>query len=129
MKIIKEFKVTELFLNKEPDRFFVFGDNVLHKGTGGAASLRHHPRAIGFITKKFPNNKPDSFYNDSDYWEVFHIEMRKLKKVLIANLNATFYISKLGAGLANRNSIFEKIIEPNLFDGLKYFKNVKLLWG
>jgi hypothetical protein len=62
MAVYKNILVTQEFLDLEPDSYFVFGDNLERWGYGGAAKLRDHPNAIGFITKKFPDNRDSSFY-------------------------------------------------------------------
>lgn len=37
------------------------GDNLDGRGLGGAAKLRYHKQAIGFITKKHPDDEDESF--------------------------------------------------------------------
>jgi hypothetical protein len=69
------FIVTKQFLDNNENAIFVFGDNQLHIGKGGAAILRDHPRAYGFITKKYPDNDLDAFYTASEYQEVFEREL------------------------------------------------------
>lgn len=48
----ENFIVTKQFLDNNPNAIFVFGDNLLRVGYGGAAILRDHPQTYGFITKK-----------------------------------------------------------------------------
>lgn len=121
--------ITEEFLDSTPEAIFVFGDNLVAKGTGGAAKLRHHPKALGFITKKYPNNKDSSFFRPEEYQEVFDKEVEKLLKFISMNPGRVLYISKLGAGLANRYNIWEKIIEPQIQDRLAAYSNqVTYLW-
>ena len=90
----------------------------------GAAELRDEPNTFGFITKKYPSNPLESFYGPEQYLLIYALEMSKLKLEIINNPDKTYLISKLGAGLANRYKIFEKVIEPNL----KKCKNVEFLW-
>ena len=73
--LYKNLIITEDFLNKNPNSYFVFGDNLERFGYGGAAALRDHPRAYGFITKKFPDNKNSSFYMPNEYSPVFFEEL------------------------------------------------------
>lgn len=61
-KSYQESIVDEEFLNSNPNAIFVFGDNLIRRGTGGAAKLRHHPQTYGFVTKKLPNNNDASFF-------------------------------------------------------------------
>lgn len=127
-KLVKKLplKITSQFLRKNPDYIFVFGDNIIRKGYGGAASLRDEPNTYGFITKKHPDNRNESFYRVKEYSSIFDREFKKLKKTIGKSLNKTFLISKLGAGLANKYNIYEKIIEPRLWE-LEGFNNVILL--
>jgi hypothetical protein len=120
--------VTEEFLNKDPNAFFVFGDNLQHVGTGGAAALRGHPRAIGFVTKKAPNNQSGSSFTADEYRKVFFGLLDQLKDHIQKNPGWKFYISKLGAGLANKHRIWELIIKHNLEQELTEFDNVVFCW-
>jgi len=117
-QILKElelvhFTVTEQFLAKHRDCVFVYGDNLMHIGSAGAAALRHCTNTYGFVTKKIPANKPNCFYSQAEYLQVFTEEVRKLHRLIItSDQSSLFLVSKLGAGLANRNGIWESIIEP-----------------
>jgi len=119
--------VTEELLNKYPNLVFVFGDNTIRKGLGGAAKLRYLPNTYGFITKKFPDNKPSSFYTQEEYRGVFAKEIIKLIERISGSRHEMFLISRLGGGLANRYNIHEAIIAPGL-EILKAFGNVKFLY-
>jgi hypothetical protein len=121
------FTVTKLFLDYNPTVLFVFGDNTIRKGFGGAAALRNCENAYGFITKKFPNNKAESFYTLEEYSPIFIQEFAKLIHIIENNPNRLILISKLGGGLANKHHIFENIIQPNL-EHLSKYNNVTLLY-
>jgi hypothetical protein len=95
---------------------------------GGAAILRYHPHAIGFITKKYPDNKDGSFYKPEEYSPVFFEELKKLKRIIQSKPNKTFYISQLGGGLANKFRIWQKLIRHNLVKELEIFDNVIFCW-
>jgi hypothetical protein len=129
MAIYKEITITEEFLEKNPTSYFVFGDNIERWGKGGAAALRDHPHAIGFITKKFPDNKIESFYRPEEYSPVFFEELEKLKKIIEKRPDKTFYISQLGGGLANKFYIWQKLIRHNLVKALENFDNVVFCWS
>jgi hypothetical protein len=128
MAIYKDIKITQEFLDNNLDTYFVFGDNLERRGHGGAAKLRDHPHAIGFITKKFPDNKDNSFYKPEEYSSVFFEELEKLKRIIEKRPDKTFYISQLGGGLANRYYIWQKLIRHNLVRTLEKFKNVIFCW-
>lgn len=120
--------ITEEFLNNNPDTFFVFGDNLEHRGTGGAAKLRGHPRAIGFVTKKAPDHKERSSFTPEEYQKIFFKMLDQLREHVKKNPTQKFYISKLGAGLANRYRIWELVIKHNLTTELAEFDNVVFCW-
>jgi len=116
------------FLDNSPNCSFVYGDNLQRTGKAGAAILRDHPHAIGFITKKFPDNQDGSFYRPEEYSPIFFEELKKLEKVIKNNPNKTFYVSKLGAGLANKYRIWELLIHHNLVLTLDKYSNVIFCW-
>ena len=119
--------ITEEFLTNHICCRFIFDDNTIHKGLGGAAKLRNHPFSIGFITKKYPNNNTDSFFTIDEYLPIFNREKNKLESLISYQSHLYFLISKLGSGLGNQNHIFENLIEPWLLSLNKY-KNVSLLF-
>lgn len=129
MAIYKNIKITQEFLDSNSSAYFVFGDNLERWGHGGAAKLRDHPHAIGFITKKFPDNKDESFYKPEEYSFVFFEELGKLKKIIQKRPDKIFYISQLGGGLANRYKIWEKLIRHNLVRSLTDLDNVVFCWS
>ena len=126
--IFKNIQLTWQFLDNNPNCYFVFGDNLQKRGRGGAAILRDHPHAFGFITKKFPDNNDGSFYKPNEYEPIFIEELEKLIKVVKRNNSKTYYISKLGAGLANKYLIWENIIKQKLISSLQKFDNVVFCW-
>lgn len=128
MALYKNIIITQEFLDSNPDSYFVFGDNLERWGHGGAAKLRDHPHAIGFITKKFPDNKDGSFYKPEEYSPVFFEELKKLEKVISKRADKKFYISQLGGGLANKFRIWESLIRDNLVRSLEKYKNVVFCW-
>jgi len=106
--------VTRQYLINNPSHVFVFGDNTLRRGRGGAAALRDLPNTFGFITKRYPNNHDASFYRPSDYMHVFLSEMSRLHVEIFDNPENRYLISRIGAGLANRYNIWEEIILPRI---------------
>jgi hypothetical protein len=128
MATYKNIKITQEFLDTNPNAYFIFGDNLERWGRGGAARLRDHPHAIGFITKKFPDNKDNSFYKPEEYSSVFFEELEKLKRIIEARPGKTFYVSQLGGGLANKYFIWQKLIRHNLVKVLDNYKNVVFCW-
>ena len=124
----QDIQITNQFLNNNPNALFVFGDNLIRKGYGGAAVLRDHPQAIGFVTKKFPDNRDTSFYDPVEYESLFFQELKKLENEIESKPDKTFYISQLGGGLANRYNIWGVLIQPNIVGKLQKFNNVVFCW-
>jgi len=107
-------KITVSWLRKNPTYVFVFGDNLERRGKGGAAICRDEPNTYGSITKIAPNNEDKSFFRPEEYVHLCSSEMGLLMHHIIDHPNQIFLISKLGAGLANRYHIYEKVIKPIL---------------
>jgi len=124
----KNTEITDEFLRESPNAYFVFGDNATRQGLGGAAKLRHNPKAIGFITKKAPNNDPRAFFTVEEFIKPFFSQLDALRELIKSNPQNVYYVSKLGAGLANRHNIWEKLIGPNLVQDLEEFDNVVFCW-
>ena len=106
--------ITAGYLRANPNLIFVFGDNLIRRGKGGAAKLRDEPNTYGFITKKYPNNMDGSFYRPEEYRIIFARELIKLTREIVDHPNNIYLITKLGAGLANRYHIYEHVIRPGL---------------
>ena len=119
--MIERFRVTEELLEQHPNWIFVYGDNLRRVGCAGAAKLRHHPRAYGFITKKYPTNTEDAFYRVNEYQHVFEDELSKLLMHMTEHKSCIYVISPIGSGLANKHGIWENIISP----GLQQLKDVR----
>ena len=125
-----EYFITEQDLDENPNVVFVFGDNMKRVGCGGAAKLRHHPQSYGFITKKNPDYNDDSFYTPEEYLNsnTFSFELEQLINYeILEHPERTYLISKLGAGLANKYNIWEKVIRDGL-KRLERYDNVKFLY-
>ena len=121
--------MTKEFLDSNPKAVFVFGDNTIRQGYGGAAILRDHPQSHGFITKKYPDNEDESFYQPKEYAGVFFDELITLREKIQEEPFKTFYISQLGGGLANKYKIWENIIKKGIEKNLQEFSNVVFLWN
>lgn len=107
--------ITHDYLLEHPQYVFVFGDNALRKGYGGAAKFRNHPNTYGFITKKAPNNNDGSFYTPEEYWPVYQREIQAFRQHYEEHPEVEKYlVSPIGGGLANQYGIFEQIVHPNL---------------
>lgn len=59
--------ITRQMLRDEPEKLFVFGDNLERRGLGGQArEMRGEPNAIGIPTKRSPRMTEDAFFTDAD---------------------------------------------------------------
>lgn len=123
-----EYVVTKSFLIENQNFIFVFGDNLLRVGKGGAAKLRDCKNAYGFITKRNPSRADNAYYKSFEYKDVYTREIHNLKRMIKANPYKYFLVSKVGSGLANRFGVFEQVIEPNIKNDLAEFDNVIFLW-
>ena len=54
-------------LTDEPEKLFVFGDNIIRKGfVCQAAAMRGEPNAVGIPTKIYPLTTPSAFFKNTD---------------------------------------------------------------
>jgi hypothetical protein len=60
--------ITRDFVRANPDKIFLFGDNLKQRGFGGqAAAMRGEPNTIGIPTKKSPSYSDDAFFTDAEF--------------------------------------------------------------
>lgn len=60
--------ITREYVRANPDKLFLFGDNLKRRGFGGqAAEMRGEPNAIGIPTKKSPSYKPGAYFSDDEF--------------------------------------------------------------
>jgi hypothetical protein len=93
--------VNDCLENKEC--LFVFGDNDIKRGCKGQAIIRNCSNAIGIPTKKFPNNKAESFYTDTKYRENCKKIMTAVADIIASSVNydkVYFPKNGLGTGLS-----------------------------
>lgn len=122
-----EYHISRGYLIEHRNHIFVYGDNLLRHGLGGAAIFRNEPNSYGFITKKKPSYDTSAYYTPIEYKSVFEEELQKLKNEIEKNQDKIYLITKLGAGLANKYHIWEEIIKKGILE-LKQYKNVKFLF-
>lgn len=59
--------ITRECVRANPDKIFLFGDNLEQRGFGGqAAAMRGEPNAVGIPTKKSPSHSRDAFFTDDE---------------------------------------------------------------
>ena len=54
-------------LKENPNKVYLFGDNLLRKGKGGQAIIRDEDNAFGIPTKKKPSTSDDAYFTDNEY--------------------------------------------------------------
>ena len=59
--------ITRECVRANPDKIFLFGDNLEQRGFGGqAAAMRGEPNAVGIPTKKSRGYSRDAFFTDDE---------------------------------------------------------------
>lgn len=126
-----KFENTELtreFIDQDPNAFFVFDDDLQKQNMTGVASLRTHPRGIGFVTMKAPPHVKGAAFKSEEYSKLFFDQLKQLGNHVRNNPGRKFYISKIGTGEANRHYIWETLIHHNLVSELEDYDNVVFCW-
>ena len=129
MAIYKNIIVTKEFLDREPNAYFVHGDDLVKSGSTGAARIKCHPHTLSFITRKYADENDDtSFYRPEEYAPVFFEELAKLEKIVSKYPDRTFYVPRIGSGPSNKFFIWERLIQHNLIRALTKYDNVVFCW-
>jgi len=84
--------INKKFLDDHPNVIFVFGDNTIRRGKKGGAVLRDHPQSYGFITKKYPNNNPSSFFYKDEYEKVLKKKLQNCENLFLL-INPKYFLS------------------------------------
>lgn len=91
-------------LQSNPDRVYVFGDNICRRGKGGqAAQMRGEPNAVGIPTKWAPSMREDAFFDEWDYEQVvpaIHEAFDGLEQVVLAGRDIVWPSAGIGSGLS-----------------------------
>lgn len=91
-------------LQAEPDKFFVFGDNLRRKGYGGQAKeMRGEPNAIGIPTKVYPSMYEDAFFTDKflqKIWVELLPDYLFIEAILQAGHTVVWPSHNIGTGLS-----------------------------
>lgn len=67
-KVERKRFITRECVRANPDKIFLFGDNLERRGFGGqAAAMRGEPNAVGIPTKKSPKLSRDAFFTDDEF--------------------------------------------------------------
>lgn len=128
MPLIYQKLILRRDLQDNPDRHYIFGDNVERRGYGGqAAEMRGEPNAIGIPTKWFPKMIPKAFFWDhqrTQIEEILEPEYSQIHTLLEAGKTVVWPEDGIGTGLSRlpvyapklwvemeriRTEIFEKL--------------------
>ena len=91
---------TPSLLQANPNKIYVFGDNMKRYGKRGQAIIRNEPNAFGIATKRYPSMDDWAFFSDKeDEFECVVNDLRKLW-VLSKSHVIVFPAAGIGTGLA-----------------------------
>lgn len=98
--------------NNNPNKIYIFGDNLCGVGNGGQAIIRDCHNAYGIPTKRLPSMGPASFFSDEfDEYEAVKFAIEKLvMRYPLKEITFVFPTDGLGTGLAQM-----KTKSPKLF--------------
>lgn len=117
--------ITRDMLRSEPDRLFVFEDNMARIGLGGqAAEMRGEPNAIGIPTKWRPGSRTQDFFTDEDLPKVANTIADAFVQLSGADY-VVYPMDGVGTGLARLTyapSIYQLI--ANYEEALRYMRVV-----
>lgn len=92
---------TEQLLRANPDKIYVFGDNMKRYGKRGQAVIRSEPNAYGVATKRYPSMDNWAFFSDKpDEFDCVLNDLRGLYK-LSKTHTIVFPPAGIGTGLAD----------------------------
>ena len=98
---------TEEIVKANPNKLFVFGDNMLRYGKGGQAIIRDFPNTIGIATKRTPRTDASAYFSDADdEMDTMLQDIRKLWLISRCNTftHIVFPTKGLGTGRAHMKS-------------------------
>lgn len=91
-------------LQAEPEKLFVFGDNLERVGLGGqAAEMRGELNAVGIPTKVSPSMEPSAFFTDAsvmDWASASLADFERLVEHARAGGTIVWPVDDIGTGLA-----------------------------
>jgi len=91
---------TTALLKANPDKIYVFGDNVTQTGKGGQAIVRDEENAFGIPTKSSPNTYEKAYFNDKMYEANISLINRAIEKIKADGRIIVLPKDGLGTGLA-----------------------------
>jgi hypothetical protein len=98
VETVSRYTVADLKAN--PNKIYIFGDNITEKGKGGQAIIRDEENAFGIPTKVSPNTTPQAYFNDNKYEANIGQIDRAIEKIKADGRTVVFPKDGLGTGLA-----------------------------
>ena len=97
--------ITEELILQNPDKVFVFGDNLKRSGYGGQAKVcRGRPNTFGIPTKRSPSRDSSAYLTDANLVEMHDIlkpYFITLQKILRSGKTVVWPSYGIGTGLAD----------------------------
>jgi hypothetical protein len=102
-------------LRNNPDKVFVFGDNLKGYGKAGQAIIRDEPNAFGIPTKRYPSKDEWAYFSDKLDEEKAVTQALRVLYVLAQSKTIVFPEDGIGTGLARMSKK-----SPLLFDKMSH---------
>jgi len=111
IQVLKARWITRENVQANPDKAYLFGDNLLRTGNAGQAKqMRGEPNAIGIPTKNRPSSTEGSYFTDKDFEKV-KPEIDKALKLAMKYKTIVVPQMGIGTGLAQL-----KFRAPRIFE-------------
>lgn len=106
---------------ENPEKIYIYGDNLAGYGTAGQACIRNEPNAFGIPTKRYPSMTVGSFFTDKEC-ERQHV-LKSLRGLYVLGKTRTlvFPTNGVGTGMANMPGSSPKLFAEMSEILLKHF--------
>ena len=109
MKVEYEATLSPARCMVNPNKIYVFGDNLLRRGYAGQAAIRGESNAFGIPTKRYPSTQRSAYFSDQpDEMEAVRASLRDLY-VLGKKHTIVFPTKGVGTGMARMKDNSPKI--------------------
>lgn len=111
MPVERQEWITREDLRANPDKVYVFGDNVERRGYGGQAKeMRGEPNAIGVVTKWAPSMSSRGFFDDTrECRELVEHDLARVQKALDEGRTVVVPKDGIGTGLSRLPFVAPKL--------------------
>lgn len=83
-----------------PDKLYVFGDNLIRAGTAGQAVIRNQYNSFGIPTKRYPATTEHSYFHDAACERNHVLSALRTLYVMGKERTIVFPLDGIGTGLA-----------------------------